>query len=381
MAIRAARDPGDRQGRQVGRGRPRRSVAAGVASASRARSASSSSGVGSVRRVIRGSVTTLADRVNPSARVTTEAVTPRVHGRLSSDEPNACSISPRGPTRATVRPRGHPDRPGRPAGRAIARPRRRPPRRASRLARPVYGEFPNWLDPRIVARPGRSRDRAARTSIRRRRCTRSMRARTSSSSPRPRPGKSLCYTLPDPPGHRGRSGVAGAHAVPDQGARAGPGHRVRRARRGRRAADVGLDLRRRHAGADPLGHPQRRPGRGDQPGHAPLRDPPPPHEVVPAVRAAQGHRHRRAAHVPRRVRRPRRQRPAPPAPDLRPLRQPPGHRVLLGDHREPRRARGDADRAPGPADRPQRGTGRRASRPARGPAGAWSPRAARAGRR
>ena len=57
-----------------------------------------------------------------------------------------------------------------------------------------------------------------------------------------------------------------------------------------------------------------RPGRRHQPGHAPLGDPAPPHEVVPAVRAAAGHRHRRAAHVSRRLRQPRRQRPAPAAP-------------------------------------------------------------------
>ena len=99
------------------------------------------------------------------------------------------------------------------------------------------------------------------------------------------------------------------------------------------------------------------------------RDPPPPHEVVPAVRAAPGHRHRRAAHVPRRVRQPRRQRPAPAAPDLRPLRQQPDHRVLLRDDREPARARGDADRPTGTAHRPQRRAGRRAARPARRPAG------------
>ena len=68
--------------------------------------------------------------------------------------------------------------------------------------------------------------------------------------------------------------------------------------------DAGLEvssglLRRGHAGAHPVGDPHGRPGRRDQPGHAPLGDPPPPHEVVPAVRAAAGDRHRRAAHVPR----------------------------------------------------------------------------------
>ena len=50
--------------------------------------------------------------------------------------------------------------------------------------------------------------------------------------------------------------------------------------------DLDLDLRRRHAGPDPVGDPGGRPGRRDQPGHAPFGDPAPPHEVVPAVRAA-----------------------------------------------------------------------------------------------
>ena len=76
----------------------------------------------------------------------------------------------------------------------------------------------------------------------------------------------------------------------------------------------------------------------------------------------QVHRHRRAAHVSRRVRQPRRQRAAPAAPDLRPLRLAPGHRLLLGDDREPGRAGGDADRATGTARRPERRTGRRAPR-------------------
>ena len=74
------------------------------------------------------------------------------------------------------------------------------------------------------------------------------------------------------------------------------------------------------------------------------------------------HRRRRAAHLPRRVRQPRRQRPPPAAADLRPLRQPPGHRLLLGDHRQSGRARDDADRPAGRAHRPQRRAGRRAPR-------------------
>ena len=94
-----------------------------------------------------------------------------------------------------------------------------------------------------------------------------------------------------------------------------------------------------------------------------------------------GHRHRRAAHVPRRVRQPRRQRPAPAAADLRPLRLAPGHRLLLGDDREPGRAGGDADRPAGTARRPQRGAGRRAPRRPGRPAGPRARRAGRAARR
>ena len=77
------------------------------------------------------------------------------------------------------------------------------------------------------------------------------------------------------------------------------GHRRRRGR-----------LRRRHARADPAQHPRRRPGRGHQPGHAPLGDPAPSHEVVPALRAAALRRRRRDALVPRHLRQPRRQRAA-----------------------------------------------------------------------
>ena len=39
---------------------------------------------------------------------------------------------------------------------------------------------------------------------------------------------------------------------------------------------------------DPLVDPDRRPGRGDEPGHAPCGDPPPPHQVVPAASSRSG---------------------------------------------------------------------------------------------
>ena len=79
---------------------------------------------------------------------------------------------------------------------------------------------------------------------------------------------------------------------------------------------------------------QRRPGRGHQPGHAPLGDPAPSHQVVPALRTAALHRHRRGAHVPRHLRQPRRQRAAPPPATLRALRQ------QAADHAAARRPSG-----------------------------------------
>ena len=109
-----------------------------------------------------------------------------------------------------------------------------------------------------------------------------------------------------PAGDRGGSGRARPVPLSHQGALAGPGRGVRGA-----DARVGPDgqrlhVRRGHAGAHPVGGPHGRPGRRDQPGHAPLGDPAPPHQVVPAVRAGARHRHRRAAHLSRHLRQPRR---------------------------------------------------------------------------
>ena len=171
------------------------------------------------------------------------------------------------------------------------------------------------------------------------------------------------------PGAGRRSHGAGPVPLPHQGPRPRPGGRAGRAESGRRAGDQLLHLRRRHAGPHPVRHPVGRPGRGHQPGHAPRRHPAPPHQVVPALRAAADHRHRRAAHLPRPLRQPRRQRPAPPAADLRPLRLAAGHRLLLGHDRQPGRAGGRAHGAAAPADRSQRRPVRRAPRAA-GPAAA-----------
>ena len=174
-----------------------------------------------------------------------------------------------------------------------------------------------------------------------------------------------------PPG--ARRGPVGARAVPvpHQGARPGPGRGVRRARRSDAGSQVAADdVRRRHAGPDPLGDPQGGPGRGHQPGHAPLGDPAPPHEVVPAVRAAPGHRHRRAAHVPRRVRQPRRQRPPAAAPAVRATtartRSSCAARRRSGTRPS---SRSSSPGRPVRLDRPQRRAVGREARPARRPAG------------
>ena len=150
--------------------------------------------------------------------------------------------------------------------------------------------------------------------------------------------------------------------VPHQGPRAGPGGRVPRARLRVGAGHRLRHLRRRHARACPLDRAVGRAGRGDQPGHAARGDPAAPHQVVPAVRAAALRRRRRAAHVPRRLRKPRRERAAQAAADLRALRQPSRHRLLLGHHRQPGGARRPAHGTRPAVHRRQRGTIRRAPR-------------------
>src|SRR3989304_6117248 len=119
------------------------------------------------------------------------------------------------------------------------------------------------------------------------------------------------------------------------GPQPGPGPRVprtvpRRAARGRR-----FDVRRRYARPGPPRRPRRGAGGGHEPGHAPFGDPPPPHEVVPPLRASALRRGGRAPYLPRPVRQPRCQRAAPPLPHLRALRVAAAARVLLRDHPHP----------------------------------------------
>ena len=297
--------------------------------------------------------------------MTAELSHPRPRVLLDSHESNTCAISR--PPDAHLRPR----RRRTPSSRTCS-PNRRSraassTTRSSRPGRPSTATFPDWLDARIVGglatrgidRPYRHQAEAIEAVH----AGEDVVIVTPTAS-----GKSLCYALPvlqaiaDDPASRALFLFPTKALGQDQVAEFGE----LSAAAGMSILDV--DLRRRHAGPDPLGRPGRRPGRRDEPGHAPLGDPAPPHEVVPALRATEDHRHRRAAHVPRRLRRARRQRPAAAAPDLRPLRQPPGHRLLLGDDREPGRAGGDAHRTTRPTRRPERRPGRRAARRPRRPA-------------
>ena len=221
-----------------------------------------------------------------------------------------------------------------------------------------YGEWPALARPEAPGRAREARDRAAVHPPGRRDRGRA-RGRGRRGGDPHRVGQVAVLHGAGAPVAGGGSVGPRAVPVPHQGPRPGPGRGAVGARPRRRPRGLERRLRRRHARADPLGDPQGRAGRRDQPGHAPLGDPPPPHQVVPAVRAAAGHRHRRAPHVPRRVRQPRRQRAPAAAAAVRPLREPPRDRVLLGDDREPVRARRDARRAPRPDDRSQRRARRR----------------------
>ena len=88
----------------------------------------------------------------------------------------------------------------------------------------LRGRSRHWLDPRIVA--GLAGRGIERPYIHQAEALSAVHAGEDVVVVTPTAsGKSLCYTLPDPAGHRGRPGIARAHAVPDQGARPGPGRR------------------------------------------------------------------------------------------------------------------------------------------------------------
>ena len=230
--------------------------------------------------------------------------TRRVQGGVDSAHKSLIrSKSRSGDGMRTYAPAGTAGRAG-PAPRgAVARPRRRPSRGHRPARDAVHADWPAWLDPRIRGRAREARHRAAvhppggrdrggprragrrRGDARRPRASRcATRCRSSRRWPRTR--------------RRGRCSCS----PPRRSAR------TRSTEFGELVLDAGLEISAAcydgdTPAPDPVRGPQGRAGRGDQPGHAPLGDPPPPHEVVPAVRAAAGHRRRRAAHVPRRVRR------------------------------------------------------------------------------
>ena len=101
-----------------------------------------------------------------------------------------------------------------------------------------HGAFPPWLDDRIVAGlAGRGIERPyvhQAEAIETARAGEDFVVVTPTAS-----GKTLWLRAADPAGDRRRPGRTGAPAVPDQGPRAGPGHRVRRARPGSRAGRLG----------------------------------------------------------------------------------------------------------------------------------------------
>ena len=332
VAVAAGRRPSPSRSSASGRGRRRRGHR------------------GWSRRDIGGSVATLQLRCQPTIAVTANLSSVRLHARARLPPFRTSVRLHRSLRRCAPMPPPTPRR----SSIACSRSRRSPrgvvhhavlPPREARPSPPM----PPWLDPRIVAglakrgierlyiAPGRGDRGGPRRRGRRRRHA-------------DRVGQDALLRAARPAGHRRGPGGAGAVPVPDQGPRPGPGDRVRRARRRRPACRSSTSTYDGDTPA-PIRSAVRAAGQVvvTQPGHAPLGDPAAPHQVVPAVRAAPAHRHRRAAHVPRRLRRPRRERPAAAAADLRPLRQPAGHRLLLRDDREPGRARGDADRATGTA--------------------------------
>ena len=237
--------------------------------------------------------------------------------------------------------------------------------------------IPDTIDPRLADALRRARDRGALHAPGR-------------GARRPRQGRprgrrdadgvrqDALLQPPGPPGAPDRAGDAGPLPLPHEGARAGPAGGARGAGAGAAGA-ADPHLRRGHA----AGRAARRPGprqRGaDEPGHAPLGDPAAPHEVDRALPESALRRHRRAPHLPRRLRQPPRQR-APPAPaDLPALRGGAPVHLHVGDDRQPPGARGAARRGAGgpgrrrtarpPARRSSSSTTRRSSTPSSGSAG------------
>ena len=172
--------------------------------------------------------------------------------------------------------------------------------------------------------------------------------------------------LLQPAGDRGgaRGAGQGAVPVPDQGAGAGPGRRTARAQPRRRPRRARVHVRRRHAGRRAPGDPHARRHRRQQSGHAAPGDPAASHQVGAVLREPALRRHRRGAHLPRRVRLARRQRDAAPAPRLRVLRRDADLHPVLGDDRQSEGARRGAARRSGARDHRERRAARRTPRAA-----------------
>ena len=253
---------------------------------------------------------------------------------------------------------------------AVLPPREAGLRRVPRLARPADRGGPRVAGHRAAVHPPGRGDRGGP----RRRGRRDRHADGV--------GQVAVLRGPGPPVDRRRSGVARPLPVPDQGARPGPGGRVRRSWRPRPACrssastydgDTPAPIRSavRAAGQVVVTNPDML--------HSAIL----PHhtkwfqlfEQLKVIVIDELHTYRgvfggHVANVLRRL--------------LRICAHygiAPGHRVLLGDDREPGRAGGDADRATGTARRPERGTGRRAPRASWSIRRSWSPPAVRAGRR
>ena len=197
---------------------------------------------------------------------------------------------------------------------------------SGRASRPARASRANGALPSVAGQAPRARPalhRASRCSTRTRpsRSTRCKRGEDIVVVTPTASGKSLCFNLPvlqsvaDDPAARALYLFPTKALSQDQLAAF------------RELADAAGDrrrggrLRRRHAQPDQAQHPRRGPGRRHQPGHAPLGDPAPSHQVVPALRAAALHRHRRDAQLSRHLRQPCRERAPTFASAVRPLRQ------------------------------------------------------------
>ena len=239
----------------------------------------------------------------------------------------------------TYAPAGTRGRPRPPARGAVARPRRSSTTRHLPAAQAEYGAVPDLAGPadrRAGSRPAAS---TRCTPTRRRRSRPSTRARTSSVVTPTASGKTLCYALPVLQAIAEDPAARALFLFPTKALGQDQVAEFARAVASGRAVDRGGDVRRRHAGADPVGDP-RRPGQVVVTNPDMLHSAILPHhtkwfqlfEQLRVIVIDELHTYRGVfgSHVANVIRAA--------APAVRPLRQPPGDRVLLGDDREPGRA-------------------------------------------